>query len=604
MRPQPIVMRLLIVLFALVIVLGGNALLQAQARSLDSSAPFASAAPCGAVSCTTFLPLVFNGYPLLPQLEVTQGVQQPDNHVSLIADRTTFVRYTLTSTTPHANVRTWLYGARNGVPLPGSPIAALNNPRILKATADRAVLNDTYNFLLPSTWLSGNVLLSAYATNASTFTVTTSSKSFQFVSANPLPVTVVPIAYACNSGGSGTTTPPGPHDYLTDYTLRVYPVPSISMATHASVGYSGPCLNGVPKPTSTDWENMLYDVTDVWSAEGSPNRYYYGLVKIDCGGSCIAGIGWLGYSKVAVGFDGFGAAHSGASETHAHEVGHNHGRAHAPGCGAAGPDPSFPYVSGGRGYIGDVAHPNYGFDINTQAIYPYSSRYDLMSYCTPEWISDYTYEGLLAYGQLQSDQPAQTSRTLMISGRVEASQVTFQPAYVLDLPIRLPEPGDYVIELLDANDNIIAAYPFAPGTAYADRLQGESDRVTGFHLTLPYLPQTTSVRVRRGEMLLGALSAGPASLSLRAGPGVLSDNGQALSVSWSASAPQGESLHYLVRASADGGATWQTLGVNLTESKIELKRSELAGQQVWVQVLASTGLRTAQLDLGPYTFGQ
>ena len=58
-----------------------------------------------------------------------------------------------------------------------------------------------------------------------------------------------------------------------------------------------------------------------------------------------------------------------------------------------------------------------------------------------------------------------------------------------------------------------------------------------------------------------------------------------------------------MRPSADGGATWQTLGVNLTESKIELKRSDLAGQQVWVQVVASTGLRTAQLDLGPYTFG-
>ena len=151
MRPQPIVIRLLIVLFAVVIVLGGNALLQAQARSLDGSTPFASAAPCGAVSCTTFLPLVLNGNPLLPQFEVTQGVQQPDNHISLVANRTTFVRYTLTSATPQANVRAWLYGTRNGSPLPGSPIAALNNPRTLKATADRAVLNDTFNFKLPST---------------------------------------------------------------------------------------------------------------------------------------------------------------------------------------------------------------------------------------------------------------------------------------------------------------------------------------------------------------------------------------------------------------------------------------------------------------------
>lgn len=603
MHPSHNLPRLLIGLSVLVIVLGGGALLHAQARPLDINSPSTTVASCGSVSCTTFLPIAFDRHPLPPQLEVTQGVQRPDNAVPLIANRTTFVRYTLTSTISYTNVQAWLYGTRNGVPLPGSPIVALNNPRTLKATADRAVLNDTFNFKLPSTWLSGDLLLSAYAANSLTFTLTTDSRPFQFVSANPLPVTIVPIAYTCTSGGSGTTTPSAPYDYVTDYTLRVYPVPSVSVAIHAAVGYSGPCLNSVPKPTGTDWENMLYDATDVWSADGSPSRYYYGLVEIDCGGGCISGIGWIGYSKVAVGFDGIGASHSWASETHAHEVGHNHGREHAPGCGVVGPDPSFPYVLGGESYIGDVAHPNYGFDINTPAIYPYPSRHDLMGYCEPTWVSDYTYKGLLAYGQLQGDQGSPTGRALMISGRVEGSQVTFRPVYVLDLPVQLPEPGDYVIELLDANDDVIAAYPFAPGTAYADRLNDKSDPVTGFHLTLPYSEQTASVRVRRGQAVLGALLASPASLSLRAGPSVLSDNGQALSVTWSASVPEGENLHYLVRASMDGGATWQTLGVNLTGSKIELKRSDLAGQPVLIQVVASTGLRTAQLDLGPYNFG-
>lgn len=85
---------------------------------------------------------------------------------------------------------------------------------------------------------------------------------------------------------------------------------------------------------------------------------------------------------------------------------------------------------------------------------------------------------------------------------------------------------------------------------------------------------------------------------------MLSHGGDSLSLTWSASAPNGESLHYLVRASTDGGATWQTLGVNLTEPRIDLNRSEMDGNQVLVQIVASTGLRTAQLELGPYTFGQ
>jgi len=152
----------------------------------------------------------------------------------------------------------------------------------------------------------------------------------------------VPIAYTCTSGGSGTTTPTGPFDYVTDFTFRIYPVPDIALATHASISYSGPCINGVPDPSYGDWIDMLDDVTDLWWNEGRPNSYYYGLVKIDCSGGCISGIGWVGGLKAAVGFDGIGSQHYGASTTHAHEVGHNHDREHSPGCGADDPDPNYP----------------------------------------------------------------------------------------------------------------------------------------------------------------------------------------------------------------------------------------------------------------------
>ncbi len=500
-------------------------------------------------------------------------------------------------------------------------LAVFLTPRTLKSTANRAALGDTFNFRLPSSWQSGNIVLGGYAANSTTFTFTSGTKMIQFVNAGPLRVTIVPIDYTCNSGGSGTTRPAAPYGYLTDVTYRMYPVPSILTTTHAALPYSGPCYNSVPNPTADDWSNILDIVTSAWGVDGYPDSYYYGLLHIYCDKGCISGMGWIGL-KAATGFDGFGTTHSSASETHAHEVGHNHRRWHAPGCGASGADSAFPYVSNSKSYIGNSAHSNYGFDIKTQAIYPYATYYDIMGYCRPQWISDYTYKALLAYGQaqraLESD-TVQSNRALLVSGRIDPvnGQVTFRPAYILDTPsgAQLPDPGDYVIESLDADGRSLSAYPFAPTQAHADPfgggaagvealLRAEAAEIAGFHLAVPYAEGTTSIRVRRGGAILGQLEASMHGPSLEAGVSALDADSRAMRVNWQGRAAEGVSLRYLVRASTDGGATWQTSGVDLSDPSIDLSLDDFGGQSVLVQVLASDGLRTASLRLGPFTVPQ
>lgn len=566
---------------------------------------------CGAVSCTIHLPGMFLDYPLPLQLEVTQAVQQPNNSISLVANRTTFARLTLTSTIAHANVSAWLHGARNGSPLPGSPIAALNDPRTLKSTANRASLGDTFNFQLPSSWTNGTIELYAYAANSSTFTFESGTKRFTFVQSDPLHVTIVPIAYTCTSGGSGTTTPAPPYAYVTELTYRMFPAPSVSTSTHAAISHSGLCLNGQPFPTFADWQAMLYKVTDAWEADGAPDSTYYGLVNEYCGGGCISGMGWIGW-PVATGFDGVNASHAGASETHAHEVAHNYGRYHAPGCGVTDPDSSYPYYSGGASHIGNATHQNYGFDILTQAIYPYGGYYDITGYCEPQWISDYTYAALLSWNQsLSAAGPVkiQGGRALLVSGEIDlsADKVAFRPVYVLDTSrtVRLPEPGEYTLELLDAGGQVVGSYPFAPAKAIADRFQaGTAFESAGFHMTLPYSDGVQSIRVRHGDSILGALVARaqpPSLVSATSTPSA--DSGAAacaVRVRWSARPAEGETLHYLVRASTDAGATWQTIGVNSTAPWIDLRSEDFGGQRVWVEILASSGLRSTSLRAGPF----
>jgi hypothetical protein len=73
-------------------------------------------------------------------------------------------------------------------------------------------------------------------------------------------------------------------------------------------------------------------------------------------------------------------------DTVAHEMGHNLGRAHAPGCDAAGVDPKFPYANTGVGVD--------GYSIPEKAFKSRKKWKDVMGYCYPTWISDYTWNGL------------------------------------------------------------------------------------------------------------------------------------------------------------------------------------------------------------------
>jgi Peptidase M66 len=110
-----------------------------------------------------------------------------------------------------------------------------------------------------------------------------------------------------------------------------------------------------------------------------------------CGGGCVLGLSPASsdpndeYQRGSLGV-GYLDSYAESDVTFVHEVGHAHGREHAPCGGAAAPDRKFPYSDGG---IGD-----WGFD-GSKLIDPAASRSkDMMGYCSPVWISDYNYRAL------------------------------------------------------------------------------------------------------------------------------------------------------------------------------------------------------------------
>jgi hypothetical protein len=152
-----------------------------------------------------------------------------------------------------------------------------------------------------------------------------------------------------------------------------------------------------------DWSGTLDQVRAKRSADKPANDvYYYGLIKpaadlkTYCKSSCITGIGYVvdtatgSYAGSARAAMGIGFGDKASTETMNHEIGHNHGRNHAP-CSTAGTitgvDSSYPYSKAAVGV--------WGYDSRSQTLIDPAKYVDIMSYCSPVWISDYNYKALI-----------------------------------------------------------------------------------------------------------------------------------------------------------------------------------------------------------------
>lgn len=166
---------------------------------------------------------------------------------------------------------------------------------------------------------------------------------------------------------------------------RVYPTTGVEWSVRDPIASN---QSGV----QIDLATTLDLVTNQRNQDGvDEDVYYYGLIdpasdfRDYCSFSCTTGVGWVpdvggpwaASHRVAVGI-GFGSAGAG---TFIHELGHNHGRDHAP-CNVTG-DNNYPYAGGSIGV--------WGYDLEEQELKDPAEHADFMGYCNSNWVSDYTY---------------------------------------------------------------------------------------------------------------------------------------------------------------------------------------------------------------------
>ena len=234
-------------------------------------------------------------------------------------------------------------------------------------------------------------------------------------------VTFVPVRQSVNNLVGNVTT--GNAAQYMDVALRMLPMAQADVTVHAEYVTDAPVLesgNG-----NGAWGTILSEVNALRVAEGT-SRYYYGVVKTSYGGG-VAGMGYLGW-PTAIGWDRLPSG----SGVAAHEWGHNWNLRHAPGCGAGSPDPAFPYADGKIGV--------WGLDITSTAVKSPATHYDFMSYCGPDWISDYFYKEILDFRQTfgSNGTPEQPEPALLVWGRVEDGRIILEPAFEITTTPKLP----------------------------------------------------------------------------------------------------------------------------------------------------------------------
>ncbi len=232
------------------------------------------------------------------------------------------------------------------------------------------------------------------------------------------------------------------------------------------------------------WDEALDELYAVRADDDPPdNVYYYGLLApgatmddycaIDCivGLSVVASANEVEY-RGSIGTGYFDTARDTFSpETMVHELGHAMGREHSP-CGTDDGDARFPYPDGSIGswglYSGDLRDP--GVDL------------DVMGYCEPVWVSDYTFDRLftrIAFvnGRVLKSAPAPAAR----SRRERVRTLTVRPDGTIgwgrERPGTVRPSGTPTnVELLDAGGRLLSVVsaPFA-----------RFDHLPGGFVTLP-----------------------------------------------------------------------------------------------------------------------
>jgi hypothetical protein len=388
-------------------------------------------------------------------LYLVQSVQTYGRGVPLVRDRDALLRVFVTANqvnTANPDVLVKLYS--NGALVSTQTISApgLTTP----LGPDEGSLDNSWNLLIDEALIQPNLSIlvevdptGAFAEGDETDNVFPASGgplNLEVRNTDPFNVRFIPVITNAD-GRKGNVTAANRDQFLVD-AMRMHPLASFDSDMRSS--YTTTTTAKLESDNGNQaWNTVLHEIFTRQMAEGG-TRYYYGVVSPPYS-SGVAGVGYIG-APAAIGWDKLPSGSSVA----AHEWGHNWRREHAPCGGAGNPDDAFPYPGGEIGVV--------GYDLVTDKLKPADSH-DLMGYCANEWISDYTYKGVMTYRQSEASLARGMAEAfqpvLLVWGRIEHGRAVLEPAFRVTTRPYLPRrPGPYRLEARAADGSRIFGFDF------------------------------------------------------------------------------------------------------------------------------------------------
>ena len=606
----------------------------------------------GPILCVTWTEEDINTDITVDGIEVTQSIQDLDNDVRLVAGKRTFVRV-------HASTSSGVYRTFATLEVSNGQSSYTFHPNTtgghlnVRQNPKRDRVNHSFLFSLSDRYLTGTIQMTATVNPITSWRPNRyppetdygnneMSTSVTFESVPRIGVIMHQVEYTIDDDGSTVThtTPLTDGRLGIDWIRRAFPVDDVFYAMRTLPYHEG-SLPGSGDVNKKLAQKRHFDRNhDTWDyAVGAQHEIrYYGMVDDD-GGFMRGGAS----GHVASGPTGRGGRWDRDRRYgdwyFGHELGHTLGRPHVDGdsgpagsCGGEkGAVDDYPFDDG---YISDDEtgqNAYYGFDIGSPyvttgfpaqdvAVYDPDWR-DVMTYCRPLWISEYTYEHLMDF--IQSNiQPATAAPVtpeeevdrLSVVGTInpDTSAVELEPFFVITDAVAMDarQPGDYAIVLRDDGGGELARYPFTPEPlGSGPPVPGAEDVPAVDQLLIdelvPYEPGTVQVDVEGPGGVLTSVSAGAGepSVTIWYPNGGASIGDEPLIVSWFSSDPDDDDLTFNVEFSPDNGDSWELLAQGVTTNSVEIARHNVPGtDEGLIRVWASDGIHTSSAQsFGTFT---